>query len=350
MSTACSPWQGACLYLPASHLALDRVARGDAVSGLRTAVVCLEDATHDSEVEHGLSVVKNLRVQNCGVTPRLYLRPRSIEMLRQVIDCLSTEVWAGIVLPKLTARDIEAWLQACDGSTLGLMPILETSEVFDPWQLRDIVDTLQSPTVRPKVHVVRIGATDLFSVLGTRRPTTGTIYESALGPTVRQIASLLMSKGFDVSAPVAERIQPDDDFLREVALDVQGGFIGKTAVHPRQVAVINGAFRVTNAELTLAERILGGAEAVFAVCDVMSESKPHARWARRILERAAVFGTVRSSQDDVRGDENASFLSESKFANCDSIESSAGAGERDAEHVVRGLGATTMHQRLAHPG
>jgi citrate lyase beta subunit len=296
MSAACSPWQGACLYLPASHLALDRVARGKAVPGLRTAVVCLEDATHDSEVEHGLRVVKNLRVQNSGATPRLYLRPRSIEMLRQVIEGLSTDVWAGIVLPKLTARDIGAWLQACDGSTLGLMPILETSEVFDPWQLRDIVDALQSPTVRPKVDAVRIGATDLFSVLGTRRPATGTLYESALGPTVRQLASLLMSKGFEVSAPVAERIQPDEDFLREVELDVEGGFIGKTAVHPQQVSVINRAFQVTPAELGVAERILDGTQAVFAVRGVMSEARPHARWARRIVERADIFGVAAESQ------------------------------------------------------
>ena len=283
--------QGACLYLPATHPALKHVADGKAKWSVRVATVCMEDALHDSEVETGLSRINAMTASDSAAAPRLFLRPRSLEMLRKLVTTLSLDVWSGFVLPKLTAENASDWLGVCEGSGFALMPILETADVFDPFRLRDLVAVLEQPPTRQQISVVRIGGTDLFAALGTRRPQSGTIYDSLIGPTVRQTACLLFSRGFEVSAPVCERIAPSPDFLREARMDVEAGFVGKTAVHPSQVLAINRAFQVTSSELDIANRVLAGEAAVFATAGLMSESRPHRRWAKRIVLRSQVFGT-----------------------------------------------------------
>ena len=77
-------------------------------------------------------------------------------------------------------------------------------------------------------------------------------------------------------------------------MDVEAGFVGKTAIHPRQVAVIDAAFRVGADELAEAERILASEAAVFQSRGAMCERAPHARWARagsrcRRTRRAALW-------------------------------------------------------------
>ena len=109
------------------------------------------------------------------------------------------------------------------------------------------------------------------------------------------VAALLMSRGLHVTAPVCESVAPTRAMREEVAMDVEAGFVGKTAIHPRQVPVIDAAFRVTAEELAEAERLLADDAAVFQSRGAMCERAPHARWARRVVARASAFGVVGDS-------------------------------------------------------
>jgi citrate lyase beta subunit len=104
-------------------------------------------------------------------------------------------------------------------------------------------------------------------------------------------ASVLVSSGVPVAAPVFDIIDDLETLGREVKRDVQMGFISKTAIHPAQVPLIERAMRVSQYELETASAILNqDARAVFQIGGVMCEPATHAGWARRVLARDAVFG------------------------------------------------------------
>jgi len=70
------------------------------------------------------------------------------------------------------------------------------------------------------------------------------------------------------------------------------GFVGKMAIHPRQVEVINRAFSPTQEEVAAAQRLIDAADAhqtgdvgVFELDGKMVDM-PMVRAARRVLERA----------------------------------------------------------------
>jgi len=280
--------QGACLYLPPTHPALRGVAAGERLPELRAAVVCLEDALDEDDVKRGLAELKALpRERPTGLA--LYVRPRSIAMLEDLLAWEGHNAFAGFVLPKLDVGSIGAWLRPLSRSAARLMPILETADVFDPFKVSDLIGTLADPAWASRIDAVRLGAVDLFAVLGVRRPVGRTVYDTVIGPTLRLVAAQLMARGLPVAAPVCESLRGDDITRAEIDLDVEAGFVGKTAVHPVQVALIHAGFKVTQSELDEARLVLSG-PAVSVVDGRMSERAPHSRWAKGIAARAELFG------------------------------------------------------------
>jgi citrate lyase beta subunit len=81
--------------------------------------------------------------------------------------------------------------------------------------------------------------------------------------------------------------------VREVKNDLSCGLFGKTAIHPRQVPLIEEQYRITPSELQMAEHLLDeSAPAVFRLCESMCEPATHRRWAALVLERARLYGMV----------------------------------------------------------
>jgi citrate lyase beta subunit len=294
-----NPYQGACLYLPSTHPRLEDVVCGQFIPELRVAVICLEDALASHAVEAGLRTLRALHA-GAGRSPamRVYIRPRGPEMLRTILAWGPTTQWDGYVVPKLGLSNLNTWLNLLDKGSTPFMPILETEDVFCPARLGVMLTALTHPDVSPRISAVRFGAADLFGVLGTRRSPRRTLYESILGPTISTAAVRFMSAGLPVAAPVCENLVPDGVVAEEVAQDVEAGFIGKTAVNPAQVRLINTAFAVSRTELEEARAVLGSTEAVFRLNGTLCEVGPHSRWARRVLQRHEVFG-VRSADNSV---------------------------------------------------
>jgi citrate lyase beta subunit len=113
-------------------------------------------------------------------------------------------------------------------------------------------------------------------------------------------ASILVSSGVPVAAPVFDVIDDVETLGREIERDVAMGFVSKTAIHPSQVPVIEAAMAVSRDEEVAARAILQEeARAVFQIGGVMCEPATHAGWARRVQARAEVFG-VHSGTEQVR--------------------------------------------------
>ena len=284
---------GATLYVPATRTDLTAVLLDGRVADLRSAVLCLEDGIlpeHTPAALFQLSrFLRDLARRGEGARPALFVRPRSPEMLAHVLRLPGADRLDGVVAPKCTAETLPAWLDALAGTRLRLMPTLETREAFDPIALRAFrVGVLNAGE---RVLLVRIGGNDLLQLLGVRRMSGRTAYEGPLGAAISQIVCTLAPWGVPLSAPVMDDFSDPDLLRREAEQDLGFGLVTKTAIHPRQVAVIQAVYGVAAGELNAAEAVAAtDAPAVFAQNGALAEPATHRRWARGVLARAAAFG------------------------------------------------------------
>jgi citrate lyase beta subunit len=281
---------GATLYVPALHPNLVGIVRGGQ-PGLRSMVICLEDAIREDDVERArarfVEVLGALRAEEIAV--RLYVRPRDIAMLVWILGLRGIERLDGFVLPKVTAHSLPHWLGALIDHPHGLMPTVEGEEAFD----RDALARMRDQLIPfgDRVHAVRIGGNDILNVLGVRRSKLRTAYEGPLGPVIRDVAGAFLPHGIAVAAPVFEHYGAPEVLRREVEQDIEHGLLTKTAIHPNQLAVIHDCYRPSVAEMREARTILSPeADAVFGSAGSMCEPATHSRWAGFVIERAQVYG------------------------------------------------------------
>jgi citrate lyase subunit beta/citryl-CoA lyase len=111
----------------------------------------------------------------------------------------------------------------------------------------------------PRVAGLQLGLGDLFEPHGIDRTDPRNVHAAmfALRVAAAQAGVFAMDGAY--------ALLDDDEGYREEAHMARGlGFIGKTCIHPRQVALANAAFAASEAELALARRIVEAAQAARA--------------------------------------------------------------------------------------
>jgi citrate lyase beta subunit len=335
---------GATLYSPATRPALARDLANRTAEGVLSAVVCLEDAVADSELAAAEeNAVKQLRELSASGAPAplLFIRVRTPEQVPMLMDGLAEHagIVTGFVFPKFTGERGRAFLDAsaaasqASGQRLLVMPILESPEIiFAETRTRALLEVHELLSQhRDRVLAVRLGATDLCAAYGLRRPRALTVYDlpmvAAVISDVMNIFGRAGGDGFLVTGPTweyftgserlfkpqlretpfaglatdsalrAELIAADlDTLIREVLLDKANGIVGKTVIHPSHVAAVHALSVVTHEEYCDAGDVLGtnssGGVLASRYRNKMNESKPHSAWARRIMQRAQLFGVA----------------------------------------------------------
>lgn len=292
---------GATLYMPATRNDLLGVVFAEKLVGLRSVVVCLEDAVSECDLECALRnldlLLKSIdeRGGRPSGGPLVFVRPRNDGMAAMLAQWPLMFHVDGFVMPKLTIKNLDAWDQAVRGTELFLMPTLETKEVFDPSAMVDLRDAMLD-TVKDRIIALRIGGNDLMGCLGLRRNPATTLYQTPMGYVIPMLAGVMGSAGFALTAPVFEQIQNTQLLVEELALDMAHGLVGKTAIHPAQVAIIHGALQVGIDDLNSAKAIVSeSAPAVFQFNGAMCEPATHMKWARNMLDRAHWHGVRQES-------------------------------------------------------
>lgn len=196
----------------------------------------------------------------------------------------------GFVLPKVSLPSLDAWKRELEGSDLLLMPTLETPDVYNPAAAAELGSALKA-AFGERILALRIGGNDLLGCLGLRRPRTTTLYDTPMGYVIPMLAGVLGAQGFALTAPVFEHLAAPALLAKEVELDSAHGLVGKTAIHPVQVPMIQHHLRVPVEDVNCA-RLIAQAErpAVFKHNDAMVEPATHYGWAIRTLERAKWHG------------------------------------------------------------
>lgn len=286
---------GATLYMPCTRTdAIERMFGAGRIPGLRSVVLCLEDSILAREIpaamEQLAAVLRQLAVrEHAGEALQIFVRPRDLAMLDHMLRLPGIAHVQGFVIPKAHADNMPAYLALPLHDTHCLMPTLETREALDPHEMRRLRDQLLG--VHDRILALRIGGNDLLNAMGLRRVAGRTAYDGPLGPVISTLVATFAPWGFAMSAPVFERFGDAALLREEVARDVEHGLFTKSAIHPEQIAVIQGAFAAPAHQVEEARLILApDGPAVFSHHGVMCEPATHRVWAERLLARAAAFG------------------------------------------------------------
>ncbi|MNN45948.1 hypothetical protein D3C76_1055450 [compost metagenome] len=170
------------------------------------------------------------------------------------------------------------------------MPTLETSDVYDPGAMVELGQALKA-NLNQRIIALRIGGNDLMGCLGLRRNPATTLYNTPMSYVIPMLAGVMGAQGFALTAPVFEQLATPHLLREELKLDIAHGLVGKTAIHPSQISIIQDTLRVSLEDLNCAKLIVNDvAPAVFKHNDAMCEPATHYKWAVNILERAKWHG------------------------------------------------------------
>lgn len=283
---------GATLYMPATRADILEIVHGEKLSGIKSIVICFEDALVASHLPMAYENLHNI-VSNLNQSlkkPFIFIRPRNFEVAHHLIANFNLSLIDGFVLPKFTIQSISTWQTVLSDTDLYWLPTLETKEVFDCFEMQKLALRLLELPEKDKILALRIGGNDLMSVLGIRRPRDMTIYDTPIGHVIKMLVSIFGANGFSLTAPVCELIENIDILEAELKLDIIHGLVGKTAIHPNQIQIIHDAWKVKASEFTEAQAILNSQEAVFKMQGAMCEPATHLEWAKNLMARYKAYG------------------------------------------------------------
>lgn len=304
---------GGLLYTPALNSHIGEKLRNKTIDAISSMALCLEDSIEDnalSQAEYELCNTLS-QIEGFNDLPLLFIRVRTPQHLKKVHQMLGglSDLICGYVLPKFDLSNAERYMEllavfnASRQSDLHYMPILESSMVANIIHRKENLVQIKGIIDADKEHIlnVRVGGNDFCNIFGIRRHENQSIYDIGV---IRDILSDIVNvfgADYIVSGPVWEYFGDDPNgswangLREEISLDLINGFIGKTAIHPKQLPVIRESMRPQRSDYEDAIRILdwtSDGKAVHKSADGarMNEQKCHMRWAKKIVALAEVYG------------------------------------------------------------
>jgi citrate lyase subunit beta/citryl-CoA lyase len=229
------------LYTPANIER--RTARAFAV-GADAVVLDLEDAVPDREKEHARRLLKAAVAQYHRLAkPYVFARINHFETGLQEDDLLAVVQagLAGIRLPKVGSS---AEVQRAD-TTIGA---LEQRAGLPPGRIRIVCNiesarglwnALEIARSSPRVLALAFGAVDFARDIGA------TVGQDRRETLYARSTLVAVSRVAQIRPPIEgvhTRLEDDEGLERSTAEARALGFFGRSAVHPRQVPIINEAF------------------------------------------------------------------------------------------------------------
>lgn len=307
---------GALLYCPACRKSIaDSIIHENFGTNFSLAL-CLEDTINDNFVEGAeKALLDSIRQIHESLQsrpfylPKIFIRVRSPQQIAKLAKAFgqSAEIITGFIIPKFSTENANAYIQAivqanASGShKFYMMPIYESSSIVNIKERADILYSLKDSlsAVEELVLNIRVGGNDLCHLFGFRRHADESIHR--IHPIADIFSDIITVYGTDyvISGPVWEYYSGDnwqEGLLSEIADDKLCGFTGKTVIHPKQIPVLNRAYRVSRSDFDDARSIINwdmnretfvsGSPAK----ERMNEYKTHQNWAQKILFLAEAFG------------------------------------------------------------
>lgn len=234
---------------------------GKALASLADAIsIDLEDAVVESRKSEARSAVaeflRSNQAQASAKSIIVRVNALATEHFAADVRVIAASSLALVNLPKVeSAEEIDAANAAIDRAFVdaGLRPTLRVlANIESPKGLRNAVEIAS----HPRVAGLQLGYADLFGPFGIERRESRHIYSVMFA--VRMAAAEAGVFAYDGAFP---DIKDADGFRAEAGMARRLGFLGKSCIHPSQVALANEVFRPGEAELQHAQRLLDAARA-----------------------------------------------------------------------------------------
>ena len=117
-----------------------------------------EDSISDGEFPLAIELLKDLVVNFHKDKLLVFIRPRNIEVLKELLIYKNIDAFDGFVLPKFSLNNADEYLDVLKSSSHLLMPSIEGKELFDTYKLQKLKDKLVP--YKEKVILIRFGLED----------------------------------------------------------------------------------------------------------------------------------------------------------------------------------------------
>ncbi len=282
---------GATLYIPAIRENMVEIANGFKYPSLRSMVFCTEDSIHERQIDLALYRLAQLLPRLEKTDKLRFIRARNPKILEKLLSLPDIDKISGFVFPKVDLHNVDDYFSLIKNTAFKNMLTLESKDVFEQYKMCILRDRLLDSHYQEHILALRIGGNDLLHHLGLRRPLDKTLYETPLGFIIYQLITIFKPYGFELTAPVFEHLHQTELLIKETQQDISCGLIGKTAIHPEQLAIIESCFQINQDDLATAQAILHEkAEAVFKMNGSMCEIATHRSWANNVIKRHQFYG------------------------------------------------------------
>ena len=296
------------------------------IKDITTITICFEDSIKEGDVAKGeINVLSALEALNRDLEigelneelmPLIFIRVRSNYQFIKFSSRLSKEqlrLITGFIFPKFNKLNGLQYLEHLNrisneyNDKIYGMPILESEEIIfketrmkEILYLRNLIDEYKDLILN-----IRVGGTDFSSQFGLRRSIDNSIYDiGVIKDCLSDIVNIFgrYKEEYIISAAVWEYFSNKVDsketmgLIKEIKLDKENGFCGKTIIHPTQGIFVNSIYSVSYEDYIDAVNILNYKElgGVFKGYsnNKMNEVSPHYNWARKICNLANAYGVL----------------------------------------------------------
>lgn len=307
---------GPLLYCPANNESIVNSLVNEKFGKQFSLALCLEDTIQDScltQAEQKLvSSLKALHTRQSGKSfylPKIFIRVRNPGQIESLLDRLgdARTLVTGFNVPKFSLENADVYIQVIRtinkhaDTPYYMMPIFESPDMIHLKHRAHILYGLKEKLddISQYVLNIRVGGNDLCHLFGFRRRSNESIYK--IQPVANIFSDIITVFGMDyvVSGPVWEYYNGknwDTGLRKELNDDRLCGFIGKTVIHPKQIALVNEAYQVPLKDYNDAKSILNwdmdspSLVSGSIVKERMNEYKTHYNWALRTLLLAEAYG------------------------------------------------------------
>lgn len=305
---------GPLLYCPADNPGIAHSIITERFGSHFSLALCLEDTIKDDCVDEAENVMlRSLNaIYQAGLSadfylPQIFIRVRNPLQIAALTERLqdAVSIVSGFIIPKFSPDLADSYIRAMTAANdaspkkLYMMPILESPVMISLQTRYQMLYSIKAALddAEDMVLNVRVGGNDLSHYFGLRRSSRESIY--GMRPVSHLLSDILtvFSADYVISGPVWEYYQGNgwDTGLRaELREDRLSGFIGKTVIHPNQIALVNEAYKVSRSDLADAKAILNWDSASLVHGSVnkerMNEYKTHSNWALRTILLSEAYG------------------------------------------------------------
>lgn len=282
---------GATLFVPVNHKNLQEIVASKKYPSLKSIVIDTEDGIVQESLLLGLESLEKLLSNYKREQLLVFVRPRDIETLKEILFYKNILEIDGFVLPKFGLHNAKEYLTLLEPFDFFIMPSIEGPELFNQQQLHKIKDILLHSKL--DIQLVRFGLEDLFRQLRMKNSCSVNPFDRSVTSSIlSNFIAIFKSAGFGVSGGVYRCFCDDEGFIKSVERDVLEGLMTKTIIHPNQIELAHHVYKVSQEVFNEALEIIQNKEAIFSKESQMMEGITMNSYAKEMILRSEIYGVL----------------------------------------------------------